>query len=139
MEHVCRWFGKIKVMPIKGIDALFIEDEDSHTKMIKLTGDTPADRYLRSVFKFDMVSPNEHLLRIIENIQEFPAPLETKESDTYIFDEKVKVTVLENDEDGSLTAILSFDGEKDFRFQLNDPVLELEIVLAFAKKIAMAS
>lgn len=139
MEHVCRWFGKIKVMPIKGIDALFIEDEDSHTKMIKLTGDTPADRYLRSVFKFDMVSPNEHLLRTIENIQEFPAPLETKESDTYIFDEKVKVTVLENDEDGSLMAILSFDGEKDFRFQLNDPVLELEIVLAFAKKIAMAS
>lgn len=140
MEHICRWFGKIKVIPIKGIDALFIEkDEDTPAKMIKLTGDTPADRYLRSVFGFDRVSSNEHLLRTIENIQEFPAPLETKESDTYIFDEKVKVTVLENDEDGSLTAILSFDGEKDFRFQLNDPVLELEIVLAFAKKIAMAS
>ena len=139
MEHISRWFGKIQVIPIKGISALFIkENEDTPAEMIKLTGDTPADRYLRSVFGFDNVSSDEHLLRTIKNIQEFPEPLEAKESDTYIFDEKVKVTVLENDEDSSLTAILSFDGEKNFRFQINDPLPELEIVLAFAKKIAMA-
>lgn len=138
MSSRCRRFGNVEVVPVKPIDALFISEGDTLPKMIKLNGDSPADRYLRDVYRFDRVSPVERMIRTIKNLQELPELEETKESDTYTFNEKVKVTVLENEDDSSLTAILSFDGEK-FNFQLNDPILELEVVLAIAKKIAMAS
>lgn len=131
-----RDFEFVTVRAIPGIKKLFVSEGTTVVKEIKINSDDDAtDFYLRDMFDLEpCTSPNERLLNTIYNIGSFPEFIESEAYDTYVFSEKVKV-LIPNEDFG--VAILSVSGEKDLKFRIKDAIVDAEIVLSIAKKIAM--
>ena len=130
-----RDFEFVTVRAIPGIKKLFVSEGMTVVKEIKINSDDATDFYLRDMFDLEpCASPNERLLKTIYNIASFPEFVESETYDTYVFSEKVKV-LIPNEDFG--VAILSVSGEEELKFRISDAVTDAEIVLSIAKKIAM--
>ena len=131
-----RDFGFVTVETLPGINKLYVSKDSMVVKEIKIDSDDSIDFYLRD--KFDLepyASPAERLLHTIDNVGSFPEPTVSETYDTYTFSEKVKVVV--PDEEDFCVAILVVSGEEELKFKIEDAIVDWELVLSIAKKIAM--
>lgn len=128
-------FEFVTVETLPGIKKLYISKDSIVVKVIEIDSEDSVDFYLRDMFDLEpCASPNERLLNTIYNIASFPEFIESEAYDTYIFSEKVKV-LIPNEDFG--VAILSVSGEEELKFRIKDAIVDAETVLSIAKKIAM--